>query len=196
MALSVGKPWHKKEICLASELLSMLGAEFRGFWFPVWEGAKKRSVGHGVWKKKDGEGRAVVERLGSGVCRERWVSLERGGKSHRHGDEGRPGGKLVRGRRQISLRAGEGEGERAGFGRVGAWRVLALTVPKQQREPTAMSCRLGCCGPRLCAASWGASPGGRTTFRLLHPRSAWGKGCCSSSSGKREVWADQLRQPE
>lgn len=56
MALSVGKPWHKEEICLASELLSVLGAEFRGFWFPVWEGAKKRSVGHGVWKKKTEKG--------------------------------------------------------------------------------------------------------------------------------------------
>lgn len=95
-----------------------------------------------------------MERLGSGVCRERWVSLERGGKSHRHRDKGRPGGELVQCRRQIFLRAGEGEGERAGFGQVGAWRVLALTVPQQQRahsnvlsarllRPQAVCCELG-----------------------------------------------------
>lgn len=37
MAFSVGKPGHKEEICLGSELLSVLGAEFGGFWFPVWD---------------------------------------------------------------------------------------------------------------------------------------------------------------
>jgi len=36
---------------------------------------------------------------------------------------------------------------------------------------------------------------GRTKLCIFHPQSVSGKGCCGSS-GKREVWADLLHQPE
>lgn len=38
----MGKPGHKEEICLGSELMSILGEEFGGFWFPVWDLASRQ----------------------------------------------------------------------------------------------------------------------------------------------------------
>lgn len=46
-----------------------------------------------------------------------------------------------------------------------------------------------------CCECGGFAPWIEWSYAFFHPRSVSGRGCCSSS-GKREVWADLLHQPE